>query len=127
MAAMELVEGDAIDSAPPVEAPKALPKTIPEPVEKTAPKPAKQRPDPIPPQHIEGGAWTIEIDAPNPVAWTDMLVEATKLKISMATNADQLKEMFQVNKALYGRLKEVNPAVYADIMDGFAAAKRSFF
>lgn len=127
MAAMELVEGDAIDSAPPVEAPKALPKPIPEPVEKTAPKPAKQRPDPIPPQHIEGGAWTIEIDAPNPVAWTDMLVEATKLKISMATNADQLKEMFQVNKALYGRLKEVNPAVYADIMDGFAAAKRSFF
>lgn len=127
MAAMELVEGDAIDSAPPVEAPKALPKPTPEPVEKTAPKPAKQRPDPIPPQHVEGGAWTIEIDAPNPVAWTDMLVEATKLKISMATNADQLKEMFQVNKALYGRLKEVNPAVYADIMDGFAAAKRSFF
>ena len=127
MAAMELVEGDAIDSAPPVEAPKALPKPTPEPVEKTAPKPAKQRPDPIPPQHVEGGAWTIEIDAPNPVAWTDMLVEATKLKISMATNADQLKEMFQVNKSLYGRLKEVNPAVYADIMDGFAAAKRSFF
>jgi hypothetical protein len=38
-----------------------------------------------------------------------MLVEATKLKISMATDADNLKEMFQVNKALYGKLKELNP------------------
>jgi hypothetical protein len=127
MAAMELVEGDAIDSAPPVEAPKALPKPIPMPAEKVAPKPAKQRPDPIPAQHVEPAAWTIQIDAPDDATWTVMVVEATKLKISMATDADQLKEMFQVNKALYGKLKELNPAVYADIMDGFASAKRSFF
>jgi hypothetical protein len=56
-----------------------------------------------------------------------MLLEATKLKISMAKSADDLKEMFQVNKALYGKLKELNPAVYAEVMDGFANAKRSFF
>jgi hypothetical protein len=121
------VEGDAIDSAPPVEAPKALPKPIPMPAEKVAPKPVKQRPDPIPAQHVEPAAWTIQIDAPDDATWTVMVVEATKLKISMATDADQLKEMFQVNKALYGKLKELNPAVYADIMDGFASAKRSFF
>jgi hypothetical protein len=127
MAAMELVEGDAVDSAPPMEAPKAEPKPTPVEQPKPAQKPVKGKVDPIPPQHVEPAAWTIHIDAPNPVAWTDMLVEATKLKTSMATNADQLKEMFQVNKALYGKLKEVNPSVYADIMDGFAAAKRSFF
>jgi len=28
---------------------------------------------------------------------------------------------------LYGKLKTLNPAVYADVMDGFANAKRSFF
>lgn len=127
MAAMELVEGDAIDSAPPVEAPKAAPKPTPYPELKAPVKPVKGKVDPIPPQHVEPDAWTIHIDAPDDATWTTMLLEATKLKISMATDADQLKEMFQVNKALYGKLKEVNPAVYADIMDGFASAKRSFF
>ena len=127
MAAMELTEHDSIDSAPPVEAPKAEPKPSPVQELKAPTKPVKGRADPVPPQHVEPDAWTIHIDAPNPEAWTDMLVEATKLKVSMATDAEQLKEMFQVNKALYGELKLVNPAVYADIMDGFAAAKRSFF
>ena len=127
MAAMELVEGDAIDSAPPVEAPKALPKPAPVEAPKPAQKPVKGRADPVPPQHVEPDRWTIHIDAPDDETWVIMLVEATKLKISMATEADNLKEMFQVNKALYGKLKELNAAVYADIMDGFASAKRSFF
>lgn len=124
MTAMEIVEHDILDASEPV---KEQPKPSPIPELKAPVKPVKGKVDPIPPQHVEPDAWTIHIDAPNPVAWTDMLVEATKLKTSIATSADQLKEMFQVNKALYGKLKEVNPAVYADIMDGFAAAKRSFF
>ena len=127
MAAMELVEGDAIDSAPPVEAPKAEPKPSPVQPLKPPTKHVKGRVDPIPPQHVEPDAWTIQIDAPDDETWVDMMVEANKLKVSMATNADQLKEMFQVNKALYGKLKTLNPAVYADVMDGFANAKRSFF
>jgi hypothetical protein len=127
MAAMELVEGDAIDSAPPVEAPKPQPKPAPVEQPKPSQKPVKGRVDPIPPQHVEPDAWTILIDAPDDETWVDMMVEANKLKVSMATNADQLKEMFQVNKALYGKLKTLNPAVYADIMDTFANAKRSFF
>jgi hypothetical protein len=127
MAAMELVEGDAIDSAPPVEASKPAPTQTPVQPLKPPVKPVKGKVDPIPPQHVEPTAWTIQVDAPDDESWATMLVEATKLKISMATDADQLKEMFQVNKALYGKLKEVNPAVYADIMDGFASAKRSFF
>jgi hypothetical protein len=127
MAAMELVEGDAIDSAPPVEAPKPEPKpAVVQPL-KPPVKPVKGKVDPIPPQHVEPAAWTIHIDAPDDQSWVDMLVDITKLKISMAIDADQLKEMFQVNKALYGKLKELNPAVYADVMDSFSAAKRSFF
>jgi hypothetical protein len=127
MAAMELTEHDSIDSAPPVEAPKAEPKPAAVQPLKPPVKPVKGKVDPIPPQHVEPAAWTILIDAPTDELWTDMLVEATKLKVSMATDADQLKEMFQVNKALYGKLKELNPAVYADVMDTFANAKRSFF
>ena len=127
MAAMELVEGDAIDSAPPVEAPKEEPKPSPVQPLKPPTKHVKGRVDPIPPQHVEPAAWTILIDAPTDELWIDMLVEATQLKVSMAESADQLKEMFQVNKALYGKLKDLNPAVYADVMDTFANAKRSFF
>ena len=124
MTAMEIVEHDILDASEPV---KEQPKPAPVEQPKPSQKPVKQRPDPIPPQHVEPAAWTIVVDAPDDETWVLMLVEATKLKIGMATDADQLKEMFQVNKALYGKLKEVNPAVYADIMDSFAAAKRSFF
>jgi len=55
------------------------------------------------------------------------MVAANNLKISLATSADQLKEMFQVNKPLYDKLKKLNPSVYADVIDNFTNAKRSFF
>jgi hypothetical protein len=128
MAAMELTEHDSIDSAPPMEAPKAEPKPSPVQELKAPTKPVKGRVDPIPPQHEETlPKWTIIIDAPDDETWVDMFVEANNLNISMAKNTEDLKDMFQVNKAQYAKLKELNPAVYADVMDGFSAAKRSFF
>ena len=127
MAAMELVEGDAVDSAPPVEAPKPVATQTPAPAAKPAQKPVKQRPDPIPPQHVEPESWTMLIDAPDDTTWVDMMVELNNVKIGLATSADQLKEMFQVNKPLYDKLKALNPSVYADVIDNFTKAKRSFF
>ena len=132
MAAMELVEGDAIDSAPPVEAVKDAPKPEPKPSpvqELKAPtKPVKGKVDPIPPQYVETKPeWTMIIDAPDDESWVDMMVDMNNLKISMATDADQLKQMFQVNKPLYDKLKALNPSVYADVIDNFTKAKRSFF
>lgn len=132
MAAMELVEGDAIDSAPPVETVKEAPKPEPKPSpvqELKAPtKHVKGKVDPIPPQYVETlPEWTIIIDAPNDEVWVDMMVEANNLKISMATDAEQLKKMFQVNKPLYDKLKALNASVYADVIDNFTTAKRSFF
>jgi hypothetical protein len=67
------------------------------------------------------------IDAPDDEAWVDMMVEMNNLKISMATDAEQLKQMFQVNKPLYDKLKALNPSVYADVIENFTKAKRSFF
>jgi hypothetical protein len=127
MAAMELVEGDAIDSAPPVEAPKPVATQTPAPAPKPAQKPVKQRPDPIPPQHVEPESWTMLIDAPDDATWVDMMVELNNVKISLAKSADELKQMFQVNKPLYDKLKTLNPSVYADVIDNFSAAKKSFF
>jgi hypothetical protein len=124
MTAMEIVEHDILDASEPV---KEHPKPAPVQAEKAPQKPVKQRPDPIPPQHVEPAAWTIHIDAPDDATWVDMMVAANDLKISMAKSAEELKEMFQVNKALYEKLKTVNPAVYADVIENFTKAKRSFF
>ena len=132
MAAMELTEHDSIDSAPPVETVKEAPKPAPKPSpiqELKAPtKPVKGKVDPIPPQYVETKPeWTMIIDAPDDEAWVDMMVEMNNLKISMATDAEQLKQMFQVNKPLYDKLKALNPSVYADVIENFTKAKRSFF
>ena len=128
MAAMELTEHDSIDSAPPVEAVKEQPKPSPVQELKAPTKHVKGRVDPIPPQYVETKPeWTMIIDAPDDEAWVDMMVEVNNLKISMATDADQLKQMFQVNKALYDKLKALNPSVYADVIENFTKAKRSFF
>lgn len=123
MTAMEIVEHDILDASEPV---KEQLKPIPAPELKAPPKPVKPRPDPIPRQHVEPEAWTIVIDAPDDATWVDLLLEMTKIKIGMATSEDDLKAMFQVNKALYGKLKTLNASVYVDIMDSFAAVKRSF-
>jgi len=124
MTAMEIVEHDILDASEPV---KEQPKPTPIPELKAPTKHVKGKVDPIPPQHVEGPAWTILIDAPDDTSWVDMLVEITNLKVSLATDAEQLKEMFKVNKALYEKLKTLNASVYADVMDTFANAKRSFF
>lgn len=123
MTAMEIVEHDVLDSSEPV---KEQPKPTPAPEPKALPKPVKPRQDPIPRQHVEPAEWTIMIDAPDEATWVDLLLEMTKVKIGLAKSEDDLKAMFQVNKALYGKLKALNPAVYVDIMDSFAAIKRSF-
>jgi len=128
MAAMELTEHDSIDSAPPVEPVNEKPKPSPVQELKAPTKHVKGRVDPIPPQYVETKPeWTIIIDAPDDEAWVDMMVDMNNLKIGMATDADQLKQMFQVNKPLYDKLKALNPSVYADVIDNFTKAKRSFF
>lgn len=124
MTAMEIVEHDILDASEPV---KEQPKPTPVEQPKPAQKPIKGKVDPIPPQHVEPAAWTIHIDAPDDESWTAMLVEATKLKTSMATDADHVKEMFRVNKSLYEKLKTQSPTAYDEVMDIFKAVKRSFF
>lgn len=132
MAAMEIVEHDSIDSAPPVdtvkEAPKPEPKPTPVPELKPPTKHGKGRVDPIPPQYVETlPDWTILIEADDDESWVIKFMEASELKISLAKSADNLREMFKVNRGLYDKLKALNPSVYADAMVNFKTATRSFF
>ena len=130
MAALELTEHDTIDMTPapePKQAPKPEPKPTPVPELKPPTKHVKGRVDPIPPQHVEPSRWTIIIDAPDDESWVDMMVAASKLKIGLADHANDLKEMFQINKDKYEKLKTLNPSVYADVIDNLTTAKRLFF
>jgi hypothetical protein len=127
MAAMELVEGDAVDSAPPVEAPKPVATQTPAPAPKPAQKPVKQRPDPIPPQHVEPDRWTILIEADDDESWVTKLLEVNELKISMAESAEDLKGMYQINRAVYDKLKVLDSKAHSDVIERLTAAKKSFF
>ena len=129
MAAMELVERDAIDSAPPVEAVKAPePKPTTRQAVKPFEKPIKGKVDPIPPQYVETlPDWTILMEADDDVSWVEEFVKANNLKISLATNAEQLRGMFQVNRALYDKLKTLDPVVHANVMANFKTAVASLF
>ena len=130
MAAMELTEHDTIDMTPepdPKQAPKPEPKPTPAPAEKPAPKPVKQRVDPIPPQHVEPDRWTIYIEADDDASWVAKLLEINELKIGYATSAEDLKGMYQINRAVYDKLKVLDPKAYSDVTDRLTAAKKSFF
>ena len=130
MAAMELTEHDTIDMTPepePKQATKTEPKPTPAPAPKPAQKPVKQRPDPIPPQHVEPDRWTILIEADDDESWVTKLLEVNELKISMAESAEDLKGMYQINRAVYDKLKVLDPKAHSDVIERLTAAKKSFF
>jgi len=124
MTAMEIVEHDILDASEPV---KEQPKPAPVQVEKAPQKPVKQRVDPIPPQHVEPDDWTMLIDAPDDATWVKMMVELTNLKIGLAKSAGDLIEMYQVNRALYDKLKALDAKAHSDVIDRITAMKKSFF
>jgi len=122
MTAMEIVEHDAIDSSVKAEEPKVEPKVIP----KAEPK-KYVKGDKLPPEWVEPNpAWTIVIDAEDPVQWNQLLVDATKLKLAYADSEDKVKEMYKVNRQHYDKVKAESPEVHAEIMDLFKEAKGKF-
>jgi hypothetical protein len=130
MAAMELTEHDTIDMTPapePKQAPKPEPKPSPVPELKPPVKHVKGRVDPIPPQHVEPDRWTIYIEADDDVSWVAKLLEVNELKIGMAESAEDLKGLYQINRAVYDKLKVLDPGAYSDVTDRLTAAKKSFF
>lgn len=130
MAALELTEHDTIDMTPapePKQAPKTEPKPTPVPELKPPTKHVKGRVDPIPPQHVEPDRWTILIEADDDESWVTKLLEVNELKISMAESAEDLKGMYQINRAVYDKLKVLNPKAHSDVIERLTAAKKSFF
>jgi hypothetical protein len=110
--AMELVEADAVDSAPQQERAEPI---------KIAPK-AK------PPAKIEGkeGAWQLKIKA-DPEAdlqgWIDTVKQAASIMLSVAKSEKDLMDIFKVNRVIFDRLKADGPDEYAALMANFTKVK----
>ena len=127
MTALEIVENDIIDSSPQkVEEPKAIPKAEPKVEPKAEPK-KYVKGDKLPPEWVEPNpAWTIEIKSEDPDQWSQLLIDATKLKLTYADSEDKVKEMYKVNRQHYDHAKAASPEAHAEIMDLFKEAKGKF-
>jgi ERF superfamily len=128
MTAMELVENDPIDSAPPlVEPPKKKDYKVENP-KPTLYKDSKEFPglkeigvaDPM----VE---WEIKItkDASND-DWKEMVMGATKTTIELTQAPEDVQSIYRVNKTTYERLKTEFPTEFAELLDLFKAKKESF-
>jgi len=107
--AMEIVEHDALDSAPPVEEEK--PKAAAPNLEKVKGKDA---------------AWQITIDEKDPGGFANGLKECTDILLTVSESVENVNAIFQTNRQLYDKLKEENKVVYDEILESFKTRKASF-
>lgn len=121
--ALELSEHDEVDavagSTPPAK-----------------PKPAKaeeqvvaELPKSVPPV-MEGkeGPWMLKISADPEAeadAWVDMLMQATKIALDVATTKADVMSIFKVNQNIFTTLKSINPAKWDELMAIFKQHKES--
>lgn len=111
--AMELVEADAVDSAPQQEHAAPI---------KIAPKP---------PAKIEGkeGAWQLKIKA-DPEAdlqgWIDTVKQAVDIMLGTAKDEKDVMDIFKNNRVIFDRLKADSPDDHAALMADFKKAKDGF-
>jgi len=124
MTAMEIVEHDVLDASKPEEPKYGPPTILPKvPLERPAPKRVKG--DTLPPPYVETSPeWTITVHAEDNEDWNELLLSATKLKLTFAKSEEDVKEMFKVNRGLYDTAKVDSPEVYDTLMDMFKTAKK---
>jgi hypothetical protein len=116
MAALELVEGDPIDSAPPVEAPKPEPK--PEPVKKT-PVPAKM-------EGRDDKSWHLTVEkepGDSSVSWVTAVVDITNMGLKETHNEAEVMKLFTNNRIIFDRLKLEDVDRYTALMGAFKTRK----
>ena len=110
VAAMAIVEHDALDASEPIkeepEKPKAKPKL----------------------ETVKGkdAPWQITIAEKEPGGFSGALKECTDLLLGVCESAENVNAIFQTNRALYDKLKEENKVIYEEILEAFKTRKTSF-
>jgi len=116
MAAMELVEGDPIDSAPPVEAPKPEPK----------PEPVKKTPVPLKMEGRDDKSWHLIVEkepGDSSESWITAVVDITKMGLAETHNEAEVMKLFTNNRIIFDRLKLEDVERYTALMGAFKTRK----
>ena len=116
MAALELVEGDPIDSAPPVEAPKPEPK----------PEPVKKTPVPLKMEGRDDKSWHLVVEkepGDSSVSWVTAVVDITKMGLTETHDEAEVMKLFTNNRIIFDRLKLEDVERYTALMGAFKTRK----
>lgn len=110
MTALEIVEHDAIDSAPAAEPVKVEPK-----------------PTPKPPVKMQGdGPWQLKITT-EPSAdlgdWIGIVVDAARHGLAQAESEKDVMDLFKINRNIFDNLKELSADDHANLMANFKTKK----
>jgi hypothetical protein len=116
MAALELVEGDAVDSAPPVEAPKPEPK----------PEPVKKTPVPLRMEGRDDKSWHLIVEkepGDSSESWITAVVDITKMGLAETHDEGEVMKLFTNNRIIFDRLKLEDVERYTALMGAFKTRK----
>jgi len=116
MAALELVEGDPIDSAPPVEAPKPEPK----------PEPVKKTPVPLKMEGRDDKSWHLIVEkepGDSSESWITAVVDITKMGLAETHDEGEVMKLFTNNRIIFDRLKLEDVERYTALMGAFKTRK----
>lgn len=119
VAAMEIVEHDALDATTGSEPP---PKPQPKPIPKQEVKP---------PAKVEGkaGPWQISVTTDKEAdlqAWVGVVMEAARIALKQAQSEKDVMDIFKVNRIIFDGLKADAPEDYAALMQDFKTRKETF-
>lgn len=119
--AFEIVEHDALDATLGSDAPKK-PNTVAAKPVAPAVKPAQ-----APTKVALPGEWTMKPvnDKGTAEEFLGGLKAGTEAILQLATKPDDVANIFKVNRSLFDRAKELDPAFYTELMANFTATKNS--
>ena len=123
MTAMEIVEHDIIDSAPPSDT-KPAPKAEPKPEPKPTPKPVGK-----PPAVVEGKdekSWHLKVTADpgtDVASWAALVTDITKMGLAEAASEGDIMKLFTNNRIVFEKLKAEDEASYTALMLDFKNRK----
>lgn len=92
----------------------------------------KPEPKPAPKKDVEKvtagkpGEWQITLKEKEGGDWAQAILDAVEVALELAKSADDVNNIFRVNKVHFDRLKEEAPTVYADALEMLKKFKSSF-
>lgn len=114
--AMEIVEHDALDSSEPLkpEVKKEAPKPYVKPVQKATFKADNP---------MDSTAWKIALKDHEAEGWAGAVLEGAKMALELATSADDVVQIFKINRELLDQLSKEMPEDHKQLLTLFSETK----